>query len=166
MNHAFSTFETPIGEFSVEVDETGAVVATTFGGADRLLNPGKKSRPVPSDDRAAAARGQIQDYLAGRRRDFSLRLEPEGTPFQKRVWRELLKIPFGETRSYGEIATKVGSSPRAVGRAVGTNPVCLIVPCHRVIGADGSLTGFAFGLRIKSWLLRLEGIEDGSLVAS
>ena len=83
-------------------------------------------------------------------------LAPAGTAFQQRVWKALLRIPFGRTRSYGEIARELRSSARAVGRANSTNPVCLIVPCHRVIGADGSLTGFAFGEDLKRRLLEHE----------
>src|SRR5205807_8092287 len=94
---------------------------------------------------------------AGARRTFDLPLAPSGTPFQRRVWDELLTIPFGETLSYGALAERLGSSARAVGGAVGSNPICVIIPCHRVIGADGSLTGFAFGTDMKRALLELEG---------
>jgi methylated-DNA-[protein]-cysteine S-methyltransferase len=87
--------------------------------------------------------------LRGKRRDFSVGLSAFGTPFQRKVWAALREIPYGETRTYGDIARTVRSSPRAVGRANATNPVCLIVPCHRVIGSDGSLTGYAFGERTK-----------------
>jgi methylated-DNA-[protein]-cysteine S-methyltransferase len=95
--------------------------------------------------------------FGGKRRDFSVGLSASGTPFQRKVWAALREIPYGETRTYGDVARTVRSSPRAVGRANATNPVCLIVPCHRVIGSDGSLTGYAFGERTKRSLLRLEG---------
>jgi methylated-DNA-[protein]-cysteine S-methyltransferase len=156
MNRYISTFPTPFGNFSVSVDETGAVAATAFGGAGRLLDRSGRAHAIHEVERTAAARKQITAYLAGRRRDFSLRLALSGTSFQRRVWRELQSIPFGQTRSYGEIAKKLKSSPRAVGRAVGANPLCPIVPCHRVIGTDGTLTGFAFGLKIKRRLLDRE----------
>jgi methylated-DNA-[protein]-cysteine S-methyltransferase len=156
MNPYISTFPTPFGNFSVAVDEGGSVTAAAFGKANRLLGRSDSCHAVRDHDRTSAAREQLVAYLAGKRRDFSLRLAPSGTPFQQRVWNELKSIPFGQTRSYGEIAKKLKSSARAVGRAVGMNPLCPIVPCHRVIGADGSLTGFAFGLKLKAALLKLE----------
>ena len=101
----------------------------------------------------------MEDYLRGDRRDFSLRLAVAGTSFQQRVWAELRKIPHGRTATYGEIAAALGKpgASRAVGRANATNPICVIVPCHRVIGANGSLTGFAYGEDLKRKLLKLEG---------
>jgi methylated-DNA-[protein]-cysteine S-methyltransferase len=102
-------------------------------------------------------RTQLRGYFAGRRRTFDLRLAPDGTAFQQSVWAALREIPYGETRSYGELARQLGTSPRAVGRANATNPICLIVPCHRVVGADGTMTGYAFGEKIKHRLLALEG---------
>jgi len=157
MNLPCSSFSTLFGKFSGAVDDTGAVVATAFGDTDRLqsfLN----SPPLKADDACtAAAREQLIAYFAGQRRDFDLPLAPAGTAFQQRVWAALRRIPFGETRSYGEIARELGSSPRAIGRANGTNPICVIVPCHRVIGADGSLTGFGYGTELKRRLLEHEG---------
>jgi O-6-methylguanine DNA methyltransferase len=107
----------------------------------------------------AELRRQLAEYFAGERREFALRLAPEGTPFERSVWDELLAIPFGETRSYGEIARAIGrpEASRAVGRANGANPIPIVVPCHRVIGANGSLTGFGGGLAAKARLLELEG---------
>jgi methylated-DNA-[protein]-cysteine S-methyltransferase len=115
------------------------------------------TRLLQDDRRGATVRAQICDYLDGVRSDFDLPRVADGSDFQQRVWAELCRIPRGQTRSYGDLARKLGSSARAVGRANATNPICLIVPCHRVIGADGSLTGFAFGERIKARLLVLEG---------
>jgi methylated-DNA-[protein]-cysteine S-methyltransferase len=102
---------------------------------------------------------QLGEYFAGTRRAFRLQLEPEGTPFQLAVWRALREIPYGETLSYGTLARRLGqvNGARAVGLANGSNPLPIIVPCHRVIGADGSLTGFGGGLYIKRALLALEG---------
>jgi methylated-DNA-[protein]-cysteine S-methyltransferase len=102
---------------------------------------------------------QLREYFAGRRRSFDLALDVAGTPFQRAVWTALLTIPFGETRTYGELARQVGrpSAARAVGAANGQNPVAIVAPCHRVIGAGGALTGFAGGLDAKARLLRLEG---------
>jgi len=105
------------------------------------------------------AERQLREYFAGKRRAFDLTLDFAGTPFQKSVWTALLTIPFGQTRSYGEIAKQVGrpSACRAVGAANGQNPVAIVAPCHRVIGSTGALTGFGGGLDVKEQLLRLEG---------
>src|ERR671937_2578160 len=111
-----------------------------------------------SDEAFAAAGEQLDQYFAGERRDFDLPLDLRGTPFQRRVWNALLTIPYGETRSYGEIAEQIGApgAARAVGLANGHNPIAIIVPCHRVIGASGSLTGYGGGLDRKRSLLALE----------
>lgn len=113
---------------------------------------------VQAERPLASARRQLQEYFAGRREHFTLPLHPLGTPFQLEVWRELAKIPYGVTISYGELARRIGkpSAMRAVGAANGRNPIPIVVPCHRVIGADGSLTGFGGGLPIKHFLLTLE----------
>lgn len=139
--------------FSVAVDESGAVVATAFGGLIQLGQRLALERPIEDHRRTALAREQIEGFFAGELRTFSLRLAPRGSVYQHRVWAALQRIPFGETRSYGQLADQLASSPRAVGRANATNPICLVIPCHRVIGADGSLTGFAFGEDIKRQLL-------------
>lgn len=109
-----------------------------------------------------AAERELQEYFAGRRTSFSVPLDPVGTDFQTRVWRALSEIPFGETRSYGDIARRIGSpaAVRAVGAANGRNPLSIVVPCHRVIGTSGQLTGFAGGLAIKEQLLTLEAGDD------
>ncbi|HEU4670132.1 MAG TPA: methylated-DNA--[protein]-cysteine S-methyltransferase [Dyella sp.] len=111
------------------------------------------------DPRALAfARTALQEYFDGARTAFALPLHPHGTPFQLAVWHELARIPYGETISYGELARRVGDpgAARAVGAANGANPLPIVVPCHRVIGANGSLTGFGGGLPTKRWLLGLE----------
>jgi len=102
---------------------------------------------------------QLMEYLSGKRRIFELPLAPEGTDFEQTVWSALLTIPFGETRSYGQIARQIGKpgASRAVGRANGLNPISIFIPCHRVIGASGRLTGYAGGLDMKQRLLTLEG---------
>jgi methylated-DNA-[protein]-cysteine S-methyltransferase len=104
---------------------------------------------------------QLREYFCGERETFDVKLEMTGTPFERRVWRELCKIPYGKTASYGEIAKRIGqpTACRAVGLANGRNPVPIIVPCHRVIGSDGSLTGYGGGLDTKRWLLALERVE-------
>jgi methylated-DNA-[protein]-cysteine S-methyltransferase len=108
---------------------------------------------------------QLSEYFAGKRQVFDLKISPRGTAFQQSIWQELRKIPFGKTESYGEIARRVGSpkASRAVGMANSKNPIPIIVPCHRVIGKDGSLTGFGGGLEVKKQLLKL---EDGAYTKS
>jgi methylated-DNA-[protein]-cysteine S-methyltransferase len=155
--YRYSTFKTPAGAFTVAVDPSGAIVATAFGDRGALRKRLRSGALVRDERGTAPARKEIEAWFRGKARDFSTRLSPAGTPFQRRVWSALRRIPFGETRSYGDVAKVVGSSPRAVGRASATNPVCLIVPCHRVIGADGALTGFAFGEGTKRRLLEFEG---------
>ena len=124
------------------------------------------------DDVLAAAAAQLGEYFAGERLAFDLPLVPTGTPFQQRVWSALREIPYGRTTTYGELATGLGqpTASRAVGLANGRNPIAVIVPCHRVIGADGSLTGFGGGLPRKRWLLEHEravlGATRGEPVAT
>jgi methylated-DNA-[protein]-cysteine S-methyltransferase len=160
-----TTVESPCGPLLCLVDETGAVVRIEFeNGRDkqRLAREmaSRGARLVEDAERTAEVRRQLEEYFAGRRRTFDLPLAPDGTPFEKTVWEELRRIPFGETRSYAEIARAIGrpGAARAVGRANGANPIPVVVPCHRVIGADGSLTGFGGGLEAKAALLELEGL--------
>jgi methylated-DNA-[protein]-cysteine S-methyltransferase len=105
----------------------------------------------------ATARAQLDEYLAGERRRFELPLDLAGTEFQRRAWLALTEIPYGETRTYAEQARVLGTGARAVGSANAHNPVPIVIPCHRLVGSDGSLTGFGGGLELKEWLLRLEG---------
>jgi methylated-DNA-[protein]-cysteine S-methyltransferase len=146
------SFTTPIGELSIVVDGGGAVKRLHFG---RLA----ASEMIPDDAAIAEARIQIEEYFAGDRRDFDLDLAPDGTEFQRAVWSGLRTIPFGQTMSYGALAARVGypGAFRAVGAANGANPIALIIPCHRVIGGDGRLTGFGGGIPIKAALLAHEG---------
>lgn len=154
-----TTLPTPAGDFSLAVDETGAVVATAFGSPKRLRSRIRGQSAIGNIEwvadahRTAAARQEVEEYFAGERRDFEVPLAAAGTAFQRRVWDQLRRIPFGQTASYAGLARALKSGPRAVGGANGANPICLLVPCHRVIGSDGSLTGFAFGPAIKRWLL-------------
>ena len=106
---------------------------------------------------------QLDAYFAGDREDFDLALAPHGTPFQQRVWEELTRIPYGETISYSELARRLGDPKlvRAVGLANGRNPISIVIPCHRVIGADGSLVGYGGGLERKKWLLEHEAVTSG-----
>lgn len=104
------------------------------------------------------ARQQLAEYLAGKRQQFDLPIAPKGTAFQQSVWAELQKIPYGKTKTYQDLASAIGKpkAARAVGMALNRNPLPLIIPCHRVIGKNGSMTGFAWGIPVKEWLLRLE----------
>ena len=157
------TFATAAGPFSLAVDAEGAVIGAVFGDAE-ALHPRLGGGQAESDPgRCAEARREVQAYLAGERRDFTVRVGARGTPFQERVWAALQAIPRGETLSYGELAVQVGrpGAARAVGAANARNPVCLLVPCHRVIAADGRLHGYAFGEATKRWLLELEGVPAG-----
>lgn len=143
------TIETPIGPLTLQADEA-AVTAIRFG-ADGAQDVS------PLLD---AAEAQLREYFAGTRRTFDLPLAPRGTAFQQQVWAALRAIPYGETRTYGELAAAIGSpsASRAVGMANHHNPIPIVIPCHRVIGANGTLTGYAGGLEIKRKLLALEGI--------
>lgn len=111
------------------------------------------------DDLLLRAQTQLNEYFAGQRTTFDLPLAPPGTPFQKKVWQELTQIPYGQVTSYGQLAEKMGqpTATRAIGLANGQNPIAIIIPCHRVIGKDGSLTGYGGGLPRKEYLLTLEG---------
>ncbi len=156
-------FRTPVGEMAAAVDDAGRLVRLSFatlrGDAEIERDAARLGTSVTWDsDRAADAVEQLADFFAGRRTGFDLPLAPRGTAFQQRVWTELARIPFGETVSYRALAERIGSpaAVRAVGRANATNPLPVVVPCHRVIGADGSLTGYAGGVPAKEWLLALE----------
>ncbi|MEO7599502.1 MAG: methylated-DNA--[protein]-cysteine S-methyltransferase [Opitutus sp.] len=159
MTYFYDTFSTPFGEFSAAVEASGAVVGTAFGNIADLRDRFTSSELIHDMARIAEVRHEISEYFSGRRPTFSVQVAPVGTPFQQQVWSALQQIPFGGAVSYGELARVLGrpKASRAVGRANATNPICLIVPCHRVIGADGSLTGFAFGEEIKRRLLEHEG---------
>jgi methylated-DNA-[protein]-cysteine S-methyltransferase len=150
--------DSPIGSLLLAGDEQ-ALLQVHFQSGRHRLRPQPQWRHGGAALRAAVV--QLEQYFAGHRRSFDLALRLKGTPFQQRVWAELQRIPYGETLSYGELARRLGLSggARAVGLANGSNPVPIIVPCHRVIGSDGSLTGFGGGLPIKRALLSLEGAD-------
>ncbi len=151
------TIWSPVGELTLVADAKG--LAAILWENDR---PGRVRLGALAEDAGhpvlRAAERQLGEYFAGTRRTFDVPLSFSGSDFQKSVWRALLTIPFGETRSYGEIAQQVGkpSASRAVGAANGRNPVSIIAPCHRVVGSTGKLTGFAGGLEAKAFLLALE----------
>lgn len=147
------SYESPLGIICIFQDEEG-ICALGFGkGEQDAVDAVQQDTELLN-----TAVQQLEEYFAGSRKQFDVPLSMHGTAFQKRVWDCLLQIPYGETRSYGEIAAMVGNPKacRAVGMANNRNPVAIIVPCHRVIGADGSLTGYGGGLSIKEKLLKLE----------
>jgi len=141
----------PLGPLYVEADEHGLTKLYTDG--HRL-----HADAGPDDGTFAEVQKQLDEYYSGERTEFDLPLSEHGTPFELAVWARLREIPYGETTTYGELARELGSVPRAVGRANGRNQISIIVPCHRVIGADGSLTGYAGGLERKTALLQLERV--------
>lgn len=149
---------TPIGPLFVALDEEGALVRLEFGAEPRLAH---RDEIEWNDARCGAVREQLIEYFEGRRTRFDIRLNIRGTDFQKRVWSALLSIPYGETTTYGDIARRIGNEKavRAVGLANGSNPIAIVVPCHRVIGSNGSLTGYGGGLPIKERLLALEAAQ-------
>lgn len=152
--------ETELGRLYLEEDD-GALVRLTGAPEDNVeqeSDPGGVIRLQETDFLRQACE-QVREFMSGKRREFSLPIRMEGTPFQKKVWEALRRIPYGETRTYGEIAAEVGSSggARAVGQACNRNPIMVVVPCHRVVGRGGALVGFGAGLPIKEKLLALEG---------
>lgn len=154
---------TGLGPLQVAFDGEGALLYLGFAGhefREGLMGKIARLRPVETPPPEAVNRlvAQLEAYAARQRRTFDVPLRLHGTPFEQRVWAALRRIPFGETRSYGQLAADFGDPnlSRAVGRANGANPISILVPCHRVIGADGGLTGYAGGLTVKERLLRLE----------
>lgn len=145
------TLDSPIGALEITGMEAG-ISAIAF-----LDDPAPTSEDIPPD--LADCVRQLEEYFAGTRKEFTVELAPKGTPFERRVWAHLLDIPFGETRTYAQIAEALGDPKtiRAVGRANGRNPLAIIVPCHRVIGSNGDLVGYGGGLWRKEWLLTHEG---------
>jgi methylated-DNA-[protein]-cysteine S-methyltransferase len=148
-----TTLDTPIGRLTLVASSAG-LREVWFPSAD-APGPGPDD---PTNPVLAAATQQLVEYFAGTRQEFDVPLDPQGTPFQLAAWHGLTTIPFGETVSYGEQAARIGlpGKARAIGAANGRNPLPIIVPCHRVVGSDGSLVGFGGGLETKSWLLHHE----------
>lgn len=148
--------DTPIGAILIAGDGE-AIVETYFAGA--------KPKPdwIRDDDTLREAADQLRAYFAGERRDFDLPLAPQGTEFQQSVWSALREIPYGETTTYSAIANSIGrpKAIRAVGAANGANPIPIVIPCHRVIGSNGSMTGFGGGIDVKRQLLALEARVAG-----
>lgn len=160
MTRRHGTIETPLGALLLTADGD-ALTGLYFPKHKYPPSPdeiGDDLGGEPTDPILAEAARQLREYFAGDRRDFELPLAPRGDDFSQRVWELLLEIPYGSTSTYGRLAEQLGNRALAqrVGQSVGHNPVSIIIPCHRVLGADGSLTGFAGGLERKRWLLELE----------
>lgn len=161
----------PLGDLLVVRREPGSVTGKRGALTGLYLPTGRHAAVLRADWRRDDAafddvRGQLDEYFAGDRRDFDLTLDPAGTAFQRRVWAALADIPYGETTSYGRVAATIGSpsASRAVGLANGQNPISIVVGCHRVVGANGALTGYGGGLDAKRWLLAHELAHVGLFV--
>lgn len=158
MARYFKTMSSPVGVLKLVAGDKGLTAVLWENDDPKRVRTGE-AEEAPDHPMLVRAEQQLTEYFAGERAKFDIELDFVGTAFQKAVWRALLTIPFGETRTYGQLAAALGkpSSARAVGAANGRNPISIIAPCHRVIGSDGNLTGFAGGLDNKRYLLALEG---------
>jgi methylated-DNA-[protein]-cysteine S-methyltransferase len=161
----YARFDTALGRVYATAED-GALTGLYFEGARHApaIEPAWQEASPAAEPFAGCAR-QLREYLAGRRRDFELPLAPRGTGFQQRVWREIARIPYGATLSYAMLAQRAGApgAARAAGAATGRNPLSIVVPCHRVLGAAGALTGYAGGLDRKTRLLEIEGALRAAL---
>jgi len=157
MSLFYKFIDSPVGQLKLVASDKG-LVAILWHNDKPTRVPLADLVEAPTHSVLAKTEQQLQEYFAGKRKAFNLPLDMRGTQFQKNVWEALLAIPFGQTRSYGELAKQLGTplASRAVGAANGRNPISIVVPCHRVIGASGKLTGFAGGLETKARLLSLE----------
>ncbi|MBP9865881.1 MAG: methylated-DNA--[protein]-cysteine S-methyltransferase [Candidatus Omnitrophica bacterium] len=160
--------KSPVGNLDLYADDKSLVALTFAGHNDASASPYAKTAQVKKESPVIRkAVKQLTEYFAGKRKNFDLDLNPEGTAFQKKAWKALSQIPFGTTLSYKEQAAKIGSAKavRAIGSANGQNPIAIIVPCHRVIASNGKLAGYAGGTQIKARLLALEGVTTLSPVS-
>lgn len=165
MNIYAHVASTPVGELLIAVEPGGALVSIEYlshhSKEDIVARLARRGDTVVWNEAAVApVLAELDEYFQGERTEFSLALAPRGTEFERAVWRHLEAIPYGQTQSYQAVAAALGrpAAVRAVGRANGANPISIVVPCHRVIGKDGSLTGYGGGLPAKERLLRLEGV--------
>ncbi len=162
MHYFFKLMPSPVGELTLIASDNGLAAILWEN-----ENPRRVRAMSPLEDGShpvlLETERQLTEYFAGQRRCFTLKLDFVGTEFQKKVWAALIAIPFGETRTYAEIARQIGhpAAVRAVGAANGKNPISIIAPCHRVIGSNGKLTGFAGGLTVKALLLKIEATGNG-----
>ncbi|MDR2522654.1 MAG: methylated-DNA--[protein]-cysteine S-methyltransferase [Synergistaceae bacterium] len=152
----YAKVSTPLGEMFL-VSEESALCGAWFVGQKYF--PSLENWQERENSVLKAAAQELRLYFAGKLRKFSIPAHPVGTAFQQKVWMAIAEIPYQHVSSYGELAAKLGSSPRAVGAATGRNPVSLFIPCHRVVGSDGAITGYAGGLDKKKALLALEGVK-------
>jgi methylated-DNA-[protein]-cysteine S-methyltransferase len=155
----FTIFESPFGQLTLVAGAEGGLRRLYFPGTEPVLADGERPGGADAElggEVLASAAEQLEEYFRGERTTFELELDFAGTPFQQSVWSALRGIPYGTTTTYGTLARALGAQPRAVGSAVGSTPIPIIVPCHRVIGSDGSLTGYGGGLPRKRALLDLE----------
>ncbi len=161
----YAKFVTPLGTM-IATAAGGALTGLYFEGGRHVPAISREWKEDPAAAPIAECKRQIEQYLEGKRQSFDLPLAPEGTQFQRRVWIEIARIPYGETLTYAQLAARAGASgsARAAGAATGRNPISIIVPCHRVIGSNGSLTGYAGGLERKTKLLEIEDALAGALV--
>jgi methylated-DNA-[protein]-cysteine S-methyltransferase len=161
----YARFATPMGKLYATAKD-GALTGIYFEGGRHAPAISREWQEDAAHAPLAECARQLAEYFAGDRDTFELPLAPEGTEFQQRVWKEIAKIPYGETITYAELAARAGApgSARAAGAATGRNPLSIVVPCHRVIGTSGSLTGYAGGLERKTRLLDIEGALQGELV--
>jgi methylated-DNA-[protein]-cysteine S-methyltransferase len=163
--YVYKTVASPVGRLTLVATDNG--LAAILWENDR---PHRVRLNMTAEDNThpvlVETERQLEEYFAGERKKFTVKLDFAGTAFQRKVWNALLTIPFGETRTYGQIATQIGNpaAGRAVGAANGRNPISIIAPCHRVIGSTGKLTGFAGGLDVKAHLLALEGMKSESFI--
>lgn len=156
MAEYWDRIESPFCDLTVVVDQNGVVLEIHFANDQA---PSAPAETVHDPSRCAHAISQLQEYLSGNRQTFDLMVDPRGTDFQRRVWAMVGQIPYGTTSTYGAVASRLGDpkTVRAVGGANGANPIPIVIPCHRVVGADGSLVGYGGGLPLKTALLGLEG---------
>lgn len=154
-NKIYGYMTSPIGILKITASDTAVTAVERISAEER---PAGMEDKTVENRFIRQCREELQEYFAGRQRSFDVPLAPSGTPFQQRVWNALCQIPYGQTRTYSEIAQMAGNpkASRAVGMANHRNPILILIPCHRIIGADGSLTGYAAGLETKKYLLQLE----------
>ena len=161
----YARFITPLGTV-LATAAGGLLTSVNFVDAKYTPEIARDWKEDPDSSPLKDCARQLRDYFDGKRQCFDLPVAPEGTPFQKRVWQEIARIPFGATITYAQLAARAGApgSARAAGAATGRNPIAVVVPCHRIVGTDGSLTGYAGGLERKTKLLEIEGVLQGSLI--
>jgi methylated-DNA-[protein]-cysteine S-methyltransferase len=165
--HHYDTFDSPCGPMLLVASDAG-LAGVYFDRQKYLPRLGAAWRHAPAHALLQKTKKQLREYFAGDRREFDLPLDPAGTPFQRAVWKAIGRVPYGHTITYAELAKRAGhpEGPRAAGAATGRNPISVIVPCHRIVGTDGSLTGYAGGIPRKRALLKLEsGTRDLLLAA-